>query len=273
MVDTQMKSISKSKQCEFLSISRSRLYYLPVGEPAINLELMDIIDKVIYDRPFYGIRRMTHHLICMGYKVNVKRIRRLFRLMDIRPIYPRKNTSKPGKGHKIYPYLLRGMKIERVNKVWATDITWIPMKQGFMYLMAIIDLKSRYVVEWSLSNTMDAAWCCGVLEAAIAKHGKPEIFNTDQGSQFTSLDFTGILKKNEIKISMDGKGRATDNAFIERLWRSVKVEHVHIKPAEGGLELYEGLSEYFQFYNYERPHQSLKYETPDKQYNELKKAA
>jgi putative transposase len=158
-----------------------------LGESAFNLELMAIIDEVMHDRPFYGVRRMTHHLRCLGYRVNRKRIQRLFGLMDVRPIYPRKNTSRPGKGHKIYPYLLRGLNIERVNQVWATDITWIPMKKGFMHLMAIIDLKSRFVVHWSLSNTMDAAWCGSVLQAARSKYGAPEIFNTDQGSQFTSL--------------------------------------------------------------------------------------
>jgi len=239
----------------------------------MNLYLMKIIDNTLFDRPFYGVRRMTHHLRHMGLIVNHKRVARLYRLMDVRVIYPKKNTSKPAKGHKKYPYLLRGLKIECVNQVWAADITWIPMKQGFMYLMAIIDLNSRYVVNWSISNTMDAAWCAEVLKEAIEQHGCPEIFNTDQGSQFTSLQFTDVLKANGIRISMDGKGRAIDNVFIERLWRSVKTEYVHINPANGGIELYKGMKKYMEFYNEERPHQSLQYRTPKQDFEAMKKAA
>lgn len=206
---------------------------------------------------------MTHHLRHLGYHVNHKRVRRLYRLMDLRVIYAKKNTSQPNKGHKKYPYLLRGLKIDRPNQVWAFDITWIPMFRGFMYLVAIIDLHSRYVVNWSISNSMDAQWCSEVLEEAIKKHGTPEIFNTDQGSQFTSILFTNTLKQNGIKISMDGKGRAIDNVFIERLWRSLKYEYVYLNPANGGVELYKGIKKYFDFYNHERIHQNLDYKTPN----------
>lgn len=254
--------LSISEQCKLLGIHRSGLYYSPRGESALNLQLMSIIDKEFFDKPFYGVRKMTHHLRLLGHRVNHKRVRRLYKLMDLRVIYAKKNTSVPNKGHKKYPYLLRGLKIERPNQVWACDITWIPMKRGFMYLIAIIDLHSRYVVNWSISNSMDAQWCTEVLEEAIRKHGKPEIFNTDQGSQFTSILFTGALKKHGIKISMDGKGRAIDNVFIERLWRSLKYEYVYLNPANGGVELYQGIQKYLSFYNNERIHQNLEYKVP-----------
>ena len=254
--------LSISEQCRILGIHRSGLYYTPKGESALNLRLMTMIDKEFFDKPFYGVRKMTHHLRHFGYHVNQKRVRRLYRLMDLRVIYAKKNTSKANRGHKKYPYLLRGLKIERVNQVWATDITWIPMQRGFMYLIAIIDLHSRYVVNWSISNSMDAEWCNEVLEEAIRMHGTPEIFNTDQGSQFTSILFTTTLKMHGIKISMDGKGRAIDNVFIERLWRSLKYEYVYLNPANGGVELYKGVQKYFKFYNDERIHQNLEYKTP-----------
>jgi len=273
MVNHEHKPLSISHQCELLGIHRSGMYYKPRSESTLNLYLMKLIDQTIFDRPFYGVRRMTHHMRHSGHMVNEKRIARLYKLMDIRVVYPRKNTSKPDKGHKKYPYLLKGLKIERINQVWATDITWIPMKQGFMYMMAIIDLKSRYVLNWSISNTMDAAWCTEVLKETINMHGCPEIFNTDQGSQFTSLMFTDLLKENDIAISMDGKGRAIDNVFIERLWRSVKVEYVYLNPANGGVALYKGIKEYIDFYNNQRPHQSLDYETPNQVYQSLRKAA
>ena len=273
MVDPNYKQLSMTRQCGLLSIHRSGLYYKPCPESRLNLELMGIIDREFFDKPFYGVRRMTHHLRHMGYMVNRKRIKRLYRLMDLRVVYPTKSTSQPGKGHHIYPYLLRGLLIDRVNQVWATDITWIPMKKGYMYLMAIIDLKSRYVVNWSVSNTMDADWCAGVMAEAIKKYGAPEICNTDQGSQFTSLAFTDVLKESGIKISMDGRGRAIDNVFIERLWRSLKYEHVYLNPADGGLQLYEQLGKYFKFYNNERLHQSLDYEPPVSVFKTNRKAA
>lgn len=261
MVSPEDKSLSLSQQCELLSIHRSGLYYKPCAISSLNLHLMKLIDQEIFDKPFYGVRRMTHHLRRKGYMVNRKRIQRLYRLMNIRVIYP-KQTSKPAKGHAIYPYLLKGLKIERPNQVWATDITWIPMKQGFMYMIAIIDLHSRFVVNWSISNTMDAQWCADVLKEAIESHGVPEVFNTDQGSQFTSHSFINTLKENNIKISMDGKGRAIDNIYIERLWRTIKQEYVYLNPENGGLNLYRGTKKYINFYNNERLHQSLGYQTP-----------
>jgi putative transposase len=256
------KVLTISEQCEILGIHRSGLYYHPRGESALNMQLMNIIDREFFDKPFYGVRRMAHHLRLMGYRVNEKRIRRLYQLMDIRVVYPKKNTSKADKTHYKYPYLLRGLRIDRPNHVWAADITWIPMQKGFMYMFAIIDVYSRYVLNWSISNSMDAEWCTEVLNEAIEMHGTPEIFNTDQGSQFTSLHFTGALKSQNIRISMDGKGRAIDNVFIERLWRSVKYEYAYLNPANGGVELYRGMDKYISFYNHERPHQTHDYKTP-----------
>lgn len=273
MVDTTHKLLSVNAQCRLLGIHRSGLYYKPREESALNLHLMKIIDREIFDKPFYGTRRMTAHLNIHGYKVNRKRVERLYRLMGIKVQYPKKNLSKAAKGHKKYPYLLRGLEIKRPNQVWAADITWIPMKRGFMYMMAIIDLYSRKAINWSISNAMDAQWCSDVLQEAIEEYGTPEIFNTDQGSQFTSITFTSVLKKNEIRISMDGKGRATDNAFVERLFRSVKQEYVYIEPANGGLELYKGLKKYIDFYNNERPHQALDYKRPNEIYQTIKKVA
>ena len=210
--------------------------------------------------------RLTALLVLAGFKVNKKRLRRLVRLMNWQTIYREPRTTISDKTHYKYPYLLRGLKIERCNQVWAMDITYIPMKTGFMYLTAIIDLHSRYVVQWSLSNTMSAEWCSEVLQEAIKNHGIPEIFNTDQGSQFTSEVFINTLINNGIKISMDGKGRALDNIFIERLWRSVKYENVYLNVYENGLSLWKGLDQYFQFYNHERLHQSLDYHTPKQKY-------
>ena len=273
MVDSSHSQLSISEQCRLLSVHRSGLYYKSCSETTLNLELMNLIDKEFFDKPFYGVRRMTHHLRHMGYRVNRKRIARLYRKLDLRVIYPKRSLSKPGKGNKLYPYLLRELVIDRPNQVWAADITWIPMKKGFMYLMVIIDLHSRYVVNWSISNSMDAPWCCQVLKEAINRYGAPEIFNTDQGSQFTSLMFTDVLKANRIKISMDGKGRAIDNIFVERLWRSVKYEYAYLNPAGGGLELYSGLKKYFEFYNQQRPHQSLNYQVPESVFKKQKQAA
>lgn len=273
MVDPQNHKLSLSDQCRLFSIHRSGLYYKSRGESELNMCLMKIIDREIFDKPFYGVRRMTHHLKHMGYRINRKRIGRLYRLMDIRVIYPKKNLSKPGKGNKLYPYLLKGLTIDRPNQVWATDITWIPMKKGFMYLIAIIDLQSRFVVNWSISNSMDAAWCSEVLTEAIDRHGAPEILNTDQGSQFSSLLFSDVLRDNNVRISMDGKGRAMDNIFIERFWRSVKYEYAYLNPANGGLSLYQGMKKYMDFYNNQRPHQSLKYQVPRTVFEQQLKAA
>jgi len=249
------------RQCRLLGISHSGLYYQPKGISGENLTIMKLIDRQYLATPFYGARKITACLKSQGHRINRKRIRRLMRLMGIKAIYRRPRTSKPAPGHKIYPYLLGGLKITRPNQVWAADITYIPMARGFLYLVAIIDWYSRYVLSWKLSNTLDAGFCVEALEEALKK-GKPEIFNTDQGSQFTSEAFTGVLKKHGIKISMDGKGSYNDNLFIERLWRSVKYEEVYLKAYQDGREARIGLGNYFCFYNIERPHQALGYRTP-----------
>ncbi len=263
MVEREESSFSLSHQCQILSLHRSGIYYKPTGEKEENLLLMRLIDEQYLKTPFYGIRKMTKYLSTLGFCVNRKRVRRLMRLMNLSAIYNRPNTSKAEKFHRKYPYLLKALTIDRSNQVWAADIAYIPMKRGFLYLMAIIDLHSRYVINWSISNSMDAAWCSQVLQEAIEKHGKPEIFNTDQGSQFSSDVFTEILKNEGIQISMDGKGRALDNIFIERLWRSVKYENIYLYAYQDGVELYNGLQKYFDFYNTERFHQSLNYKTPN----------
>jgi putative transposase len=232
---------------------------------------MRLLDEQYFKTPFYGVRKLTVLLKKQGFKINRKRAKRLMELMGWRTLYRYKNTSGPDKQNRLYPYMLKGLRVERPDQAWAMDITYVPMRKGFMYLCAIIDLHTRFVVSWSLSNTMTAEWCRQVVEESLGTHGCPEIFNTDQGSQFTSDVFTGLLKENNVQISMDGKGRAIDNIFIERLWRSVKHEHVYLHAAEDGVQLYEGLQEYFSFYNQERPHQSLEYETPEARY--LKKEA
>ncbi len=252
------------RQCEMLSIHRSGLYYKPIPESQENLDVMLYMDKQYLKTPFYGIRRMHNWLQKQGYIICRKRVKRLMNLMGWQTIYHKRNTSKPNKANPVFPYLLRGLKIERANQVWAIDITYIPMRKGFMYLCAVIDVHTRYVLNWSLSNTMTSQWCRTVVEEAIAQHGSPQIINSDQGSQFTSYEYTSLLlDRNEpIAISMDGKGRAIDNIFIERLWKSVKYECVYLHAFEDGVRLYEGLSEYFTFYNHERDHQSLGYQTP-----------
>jgi len=222
---------------------------------------MKLIDRQYLITPFYGARKIAACLKSQGYLVNRKRVRRLMRLMGLKSIYRCPRTSKPGKGHKIYPYLLNGLKITRPNQVWAADITYIPMAKGFLYLVAIIDWYSRYVLSWRLSNTLDVGFCIEALEEALKK-GKPEIFNTDQGSQFTSEDFTALLKSSGIRISMDGKGSYKDNLFIERLWRTVKYEEVYLRVYQNGREARVSLYNYFRFYNTERPHQALGYRTP-----------
>jgi putative transposase len=264
------KDFSITEQCIMLSIHRSGFYYAPAGESELNMELMSLIDKYFLEHPHSGVLTICAYLcISEGHTVNVKRIRRLIRLMGLMAVYPTKKLSMGNKEHKIYPYLLRGLIIKRVNQVWQTDITYIPMKKGFMYMMAVIDVKSRYILNWSVSNTMDATWCANVLKETIALHGKPEIFNTDQGSQFTSEEFINVLTNNEIQISMDGKGRALDNIYIERFWRSLKYEHVYLKPADDGLQLFKGIQVYINFYNNQRRHTSLKRQTPGESYTQL----
>jgi len=261
LIESDNTSISIHRQCELLKLNRSGYYYKPIGESALNLEIMGLLDKQYTTTPFYGVPRMHQYIRSLNYEVNIKRIRRLLRLMGLYAIYPKKRTSIPNKEHKIYPYLLKGFKINKPNQVWSTDITYIQMEKGFLYLVAIIDWYSRYVISWRISNTMETSFCIDALQEALSK-GKPEIFNTDQGSQFTSIDFTNLLLDNEVKISMDGKGRYLDNIFVERLWRAVKYEYVYINSIKDGRELWNGLDDYFTFYNKKRFHQSLEYKTP-----------
>lgn len=231
-----------------------------------NQKLMNLIDEQYTKTPFYGSPRLTAWLKRQGYNVNPKRVRRLMRIMGITAIYPGPNLSKRNKAHAIYPYLLKGVEINRINQVWSTDITYIRLKKGFVYLVAIIDWHSRYVLAWELSNTLDADFCVETLKRALEQYGNPEIFNTDQGSQFTSKAFTDVLLARGISISMDSKGRALDNIFVERLWRSVKQERIYLYNYETIPETFAGLVEYFWFYNNERIHQSLDYQTPAEVY-------
>jgi putative transposase len=248
-----------------LGLNRASYYYQPVGEKALNLELMRIIDKQYTKAPFFGVPRMTQVVRNMGYPIGHKRIERLMRLMGIQAVYPKRNTSKADEGHQKFPYLLRGLIIRSPDQVWATDITYIRLRAGFLYLVAIMDWYSRYVLSWRLSNSLDTRFCIEALEEALFKR-QPEIFNTDQGSQFTSEDFIAVLRNREIRISMDGRGRAMDNIMIERLWRSVKYEEVYLKDYQTPREAYRGLLEYFRFYNKERIHQSHGYKTPETVY-------
>lgn len=256
--------LSLVQQCMLLCLHRSGLYYKPKGESTLNLELMRLMDEHYLDHSYKGARRMHTWLTKdRGYKVSLNRIERLYyRVMGLRATMPGRHTSRRHKAHKVYPYLLRNLTVERPNQVWAIDITYIPMKKGFMYLVAIIDLYSRYVVNWSVSNSMDAEWCRQMLEEAIQMHGLPEIINTDQGSQFTSEIFSSYVLSQGIRLSMDGKGRAIDNVFIERLWRSLKYEKLYLQPPVDGVDLYRLLSEYFQYYNYERRHQGIEDSIP-----------
>ena len=254
-------TMSIRSQCDLLGVARSNYYYQPIGESAENLKYMRIIDEQYMRTPYFGYRKMMQWMVRQGHHVNAKRIKRLMRLMGLQGAVPGPHTSKPHPQQKIYPYLLRGMKLEQPHLVWSTDFTYIPMPNGFMYLAAVIDWHSRYVLSWELSNTMDYVFCLNALMNAL-DHGEPVIFNTDQGSQYTSAQFTQPLLDRQILISMDGKGRALDNVFIERLWRSVKYENIYLNDYQGVLELYNGLSEYFAFYNYERPHQALGGATP-----------
>ncbi len=266
MLDRQHPSLSVARQCALLEISRSGVYYQPAGTSEDDLALMKLIDRQYLETPFYGARRMAVWLKSKGHQVNRKRVRRLMRLMGLKTIYRRPRTSKPALGHKVYPYLLRSMRVTRPNQVWAADITYIPMARGFLYLVAIIDWYSRYVLSWRLSNTLDVDFCVDALKEALCK-GRPDIFNTDQGAQFTSEHFIGLLDTCGIRVSMDGKGSYSDNLFIERLWRTVKYEEVYLKAYRDGKEARAAIGEYFRFYNNERPHQSLGYRTPAEVYN------
>lgn len=257
------------RKCELLDLNRTTLYYVPVPIDIYNFELMNRIDAIYTDKPYYGSPRITAQLIREGYFVNIKRIKRLMQLMGIEAIYPKKNLSKGNKVHKKYPYLLKGVDIISPNQVWSTDITYIRIKHGFLYLVAVMDWFSRYVLSWELSNTIDTYFCVKALKDAFVKYGIPVVFNTDQGSQFSSDEFIGQLNNKNIAISMTSTGRALDNIFIERLWRSLKYEDIYIKNYETGIELYDGLKNYFNVYNTERLHQSLEYKTPFEVYSGL----
>jgi len=265
LIDEKDEELSVRRQCELLGLNRSSYYYQPAMETTENLELMRLIDELYTAHPFYERRQMTLSLRRAGYGVNPKRVHRLMRKMGLVAIYPKPHTTVASPGHRIYPYLLRGVEITRPNQVWSTDITYVPMANGFMYLTAVIDWYSRYVLAWQLSNTLDAFFCIEALEQAL-QGGRPEIFNTDQGSQFTSDAFTAILEAASIRISMDGKGRALDNIFVERLWRTVKYEEIYLHHYETVPQLYAGLHNYFCFYNQERPHQSLAGRSPAEVY-------
>jgi len=265
IVDRAHQTLSIKHQCELLSVHRSGYYYhlQERTEDALNLELMRLIDEHYLKYPFMGVPSMTQWLVKdMGYKINPKRIARLYKLMDLAAIVPGPHTSKGCKEHKKYPYLLRNLIIDRPNQVWGIDITYIPVKHGYLYLAAIIDLFSRFVVGWSLSNTMESEWIVETVKESIREYGKPEMINSDQGSQFTSDLYTDFLISENITISMDGRGRATDNIFIERLWRSLKYEDIYIHAYETGPELYEGVKQYFRYYNQHRRHSSLDYQIP-----------
>ena len=261
LVDRDHAEISLRRQCELLGVNRSGLYYQPAGESEENLRLMRLLDEQYTRTPFYGSRKMVEWLDTQGIRVNRKRVRRLMEAMGIEAVYPKPKLSRPGEGHRVYPYLLAGLKVDRVNQVWSTDITYIRMAQGFVYLVAVMDWFSRYVLSWRLSLTMEIDFCVEALKCAL-RRGRPEIFNSDQGSQFTSEGFTGELAVREIAISMDGRGRCMDNIFIERLWRSLKYEEVYLKDYATVSEAREGIAKYFRFYNEERLHQSLEYRTP-----------
>lgn len=258
-------SLPVMRQCQLLSLNRSTVYYQPKGASDEDLKLMRRIDEMHLTRPFYGSRRIQDWLWEEGWNINRKRVQRLMREMGIAALYPKKGTSRPGKGHKIYPYLLKGMTIDRPNQVYCADITYIPMAKGFVYLVAIMDWYSRKVLSWRLSNTLDSDFCVDALEEAISRYGAPAIFNTDQGAQFTSEAFTDVLKAAHVKISMDGKGRWMDNVFVERLWRSVKYEEVYLRAYESVAQARTGIKDYMQFYNAQRKHQRLGM-TPDQAY-------
>lgn len=265
MIEPSHPALSIRTQCALIGLSRASYYYEPCAETAYNLELMRLIDEEYLKHPFYGSRRITIWLKNLNFEVNRKRVQRLMQKMGIEGLYPKKRTTNLDKNHQKYPYLLRNMAIDRVNQVWGSDITYIPVGNGYLYLVAIMDWYSRYVLAWKLSNNLESNFCIETLKGAL-KNGKPEIFNTDQGCQYTSNGFTGILRAHGIQISMDGKGRALDNIYVERLWRSLKYEEVYLKSYENGRYANNALSEYLRFFNEERRHQSLENNTPKEVY-------
>jgi putative transposase len=254
---TDNELLSVRAQCELVEVNRSTVYYEPVGESEENLTLMRLMDEHYLDHPTHGVLQMQDFLLMVGFCVNHKRVRRLLRLMGLMAIFPKRNLSKLGLAKYIRPYLLKGLEITRPNQVWAIDITYIPMAKGFMYLTAIIDLYSRYIIAWDVFNSLHAETTMRVLNQAIRQHGKPEMINSDQGAQFTCALWTEFSDNQGITLSMDGKGRATDNIFIERFWRTVKQDHVYLHPATDGSELYNGLKEFIHYYNYRKPHQGI----------------
>jgi len=266
MIDSAEKKLSLSRQYRMLDICRSSRYYKRRRIQSDDLKLMRLIDEQYLKTPSWGSRSMRNFLKRRGFKVNRKRVQRLMRIMGLEAIYPKPKTSRPHPGHKVYPYLLRNLKIDRPNQVWAADITYIPMARGFMYLAVVMDWHSRKVLSWRLSNTLEADFCTEALEEALLRHGRPEIFNTDQGAQFTSQAFTGLLKSYGIHISMDGRGRVQDNIFIERLWWSIKYQYLYLWSFDDGTQLRQGLSQWFKLYNQERSHQALDNLTPDEVY-------
>jgi putative transposase len=268
MIDRAHPTVSVSRQCQLLEVSRASVYRRPAPVSADDLRLMELIDRQYLARPFYGSRRMTAWLITQGFPVNRKRVQRLMRRMGLVAIYQRPNTSKAASEHTKYPYLLGGLTIDRVNQVWCSAITYIPLARGFIYLVAIMDWHSRAVLAWRMSNTLHADFCVDALEEALRRFGKPEIFKTDQGSQFTSTDFTGVLKAHSITISMDGQGRCMDNIFVERLWRSLKYENVYLHAYASVPEARAGIGVWLNFYNEERLHQTHNYRTPRQIYEE-----
>jgi putative transposase len=261
LIEPAHPQLSIRRQCALLGLARSTLYDQPLGASAENLQLMRLLDEQYTATPFYGLRRMTAWLRGQGYTVNRKRVARLMRVMGLEAMYPKPRLSQPAAGQMIYPYLLRGVTVERLNQVWSADITYIRLQGGFVYLVAVMDWFSRYVLSWAVSITLDTAFCVEALDQALG-HGHPEIFNTDQGVQFTSQAFTARLKEGGIRISMDGRGRALDNVFVERLWRTVKYEEVYLRDYQTVWEARHGLAHYFVFYNEERLHQALGYRPP-----------
>jgi len=261
LIEPGHPQLSQRRQCALLGVARSSLYYQAVPVRAEELQLMRLLDEQYTATPFYGVRRMTAWLRGLGYAVNPKRVRRLLRQMGLAAIYPKPRLSQRASGHAIYPYLLRGVTVTRVNQVWSADITYVRLAAGFVYLVAVLDWFSRYVLSWAVSITMDATFCLEALEQAL-RQGQPEIFNTDQGAQFTSQEFTTRLQKGGVRISMDGRGRALDNVFVERLWRTVKYEEVYLRDYHSVRDAREGLTSYFGFYNEVRLHQALGYRTP-----------
>jgi putative transposase len=266
MIDPDHKKLSLSRQCQMLNVSRSSIYYKPRPISAENLKYMRLIDEHYLNKPFCGSRGMRDHLRRLGYRVNRKRMQRLMRLMGLEPIYPKPKTSRPHPAHKVYPYLLRDMTIDQPDQVWSADITYIPMNRGHMYLVAVMDWHSRKVLSFRLSNTLDTTFCVEALNEALECFGRPQIFNTDQGAQFTSNEFTSTLKASGIAISMDGRGRCQDNIFIERLWWTFKYQYLYLHSFDTGAELRTGLKQWIEYYNSERSHQSLDSKTPDEVY-------